>query len=100
MALAALAAVPVSWRWALNASTLFWIRRPIDHLSLMIWCFGPERLHVAPCYKRLDRPFCGLLEEEVLGLDIRAVRTSTAAGYGSGEAGGAGFRQASCRSGV
>jgi hypothetical protein len=30
MALAALAAVPLSWRWALNASTLFWIRSPMD----------------------------------------------------------------------
>src|SRR5918992_5682719 len=39
MAFAALAAVPVSWRWALNASTLFWIRRPMDHLSLMNWGF-------------------------------------------------------------
>jgi hypothetical protein len=32
-----------------------------DHLSLMIGFWGPERLHVAPCYKRVDRRLAPIL---------------------------------------
>src|SRR4051794_27672493 len=42
---------------------LFWIRRPMTHLSLMMWCFRPGGLHVAPCYNRSDRRLLADLEK-------------------------------------